>query len=173
MRAPDGHFFAEKAEIPGTLPTAFRTRGRGRSRRAAAPLATRKSRKMARANINPKYHVGLGAVTAVELIERGVLLTVGEERFRAEVIRADVLRLKISRSAEFDESPTFAAAFTLPEPVPFQVTEDELAITLVTAQLRLVITRAPFGLAAHRSDGSVVFEDVLGEDGGSRGYVHL
>ena len=65
---------------------------------------------MARASINSKYHVGLGAVSSLERIERGLLLTVGEERFRAEVIRADILRLKISRSARFDEAPTYAAA---------------------------------------------------------------
>ena len=85
---------------------------------------------MARASINPKYHVGLGSVSALSRIERGLELTVGEERFRAEVIRADVLRLKISRSAEFDEAPTFAAAFTMPELVPFQISESDEQILL-------------------------------------------
>ena len=128
---------------------------------------------MARASINPKYHVGLGAVTRLERIERGLLLTVGEERFRAEVIRADVLRLKISRSAEFDEAPTFAAAFTMPELVPFQISESDEQILLKTAQLELVINRAPFGLAVRRADGTVVFEDAIATNGHSRGYVHL
>jgi alpha-glucosidase len=128
---------------------------------------------VARASINPKYHVGLGAVTTLERIERGLLLKVGEELFRAEVIRADVLRLKISRSAQFEEAPTFAAAFPLPPGVPFQIMESTDAIELSTAQLKLVITRAPFGLSVYRADGSVVFEDALGSNGHSRGYVHL
>ncbi len=128
---------------------------------------------MARASIHPKYHVGLGAVSAIERSERGLLLSVGEEKFRVEVIRADVLRLKISRSGAFDETPTFAAAFAMPEPVPFQITEAHDVITLETSRLKLVIWRAAFGLAAYRTDGSVVFEDASGPDGRSLGYLHI
>lgn len=128
---------------------------------------------MARTSINPKYHVGLGSVTALEHRERGLELQVGEERFRAEVIRADVLRLKISRNARFDDAPTFAAAFDMPEAVPFQVHESEESITLETAELKLVIGKAPFRLAAYRSDGSTVFEDATALDGRAIGYLHL
>ncbi|HYP97162.1 MAG TPA: TIM-barrel domain-containing protein [Polyangiaceae bacterium] len=124
-------------------------------------------------SIDPKYHVGLGAVTALEQSERGLLLTVGEEKFRVDVIRADLLRLKISRGGKFDEAPTFAAAFRMPVSVPFQVRESEEVITLVTASLELVIWRAAFGLAAYRTDGSAVFEDAAALDGRSHGYVHL
>ena len=130
---------------------------------------------MARANINPKYHVGLGAVTSFERIERGLLLGVGEEKFRAEVIRADVLRLKISRAGKFDEAPTYAADFELPAAsgIQFHVTERGDSITLETAQLKLVVSRAPFGLAVYRTDGSAVFEDAKSSDGASVGYVYL
>jgi len=124
-------------------------------------------------SINPKYHVGLGAVTAVERHERGLLLSVGEEKFRVDVLRADLLRLKISRAGRFDEAPTFAAAFDMPAPVPFQVREAVDVITLVTSRLELVIWRAAFGLAVYRKDGSAVFEDAAGLDGRSHGYVHL
>ena len=128
---------------------------------------------MVRANINPKYHVGLGSVSAVQQSERGLLLAVGDEKFRVDVIRADILRLKISRSGKFDETPTFAAAFEMPAPVPFRVREEADVITLETSQLKLVIWRAAFGLAAYRTDGSVVFEDAVGPDGRSHGYVHI
>jgi alpha-glucosidase len=128
---------------------------------------------VARASINSKYHVGLGAVTSLERIERGLLLSVGEEKFRAEVIRADVLRLKISRAGQFDESPTFAADFAMPAVPAFQISETAEAITLETAELKLVIARAWFGLAVYRADGSVVFEDAVGPTGRSGGYVQL
>jgi len=125
------------------------------------------------ASINPKYHVGLGAVSAFEHSERGLLLSVGEELFRVEVIRADLLRLKISRAGKFDEAPSFAAAFSMPAAVPFQVSEDAELITLETSRLKLVIWRAAFGLAVYRTDGSVVFEDAAGPDGRSHGYLSL
>ena len=128
---------------------------------------------MVRASINPKYHVGLGSVTSVERSPRGLLLSVGEEKFRVDVIRPDVLRLKISRSGKFDEAPTFAAAFDMPAPVPFQVTEGADVITLETSRIKLVIWRAAFGLAAYRTDGSAVFEDAAGPDGRAHGYVHI
>jgi alpha-glucosidase len=126
-----------------------------------------------RASINSKYHVGLGAVTSFGRIERGLLLSVGTEQFRAEVIRADVLRLKISQNGRFDETPTYAADFAPPGPVPFRVTESAEAITLETSELKLVISRAWFGLAVYRADGSVVFEDAVGPTGRSSGYVQL
>ncbi|HET7542382.1 MAG TPA: glycoside hydrolase family 31 protein [Polyangiaceae bacterium] len=128
---------------------------------------------MATRSINPKYHVGLGAVTALERSERGLLLHVGEEKFRVDVIRADLFRLKISRAGQFDEAPTYAAAFSMPAPVPFQVHEAGDVITLETSRLKLVIWRAAFGLAAYRTDGSAVFEDAAGLDGRSHGYVQL
>jgi alpha-glucosidase len=128
---------------------------------------------LARASINSKYHLGLGAVTSLERIERGLLLTIGDEKFRAEVIRADVLRLKISRGGKFDEAPTYAAAFDVPAEVPFQVVERGDSIALETAQLKLVVSRAPFGLAVFRTDGSVVFQDAVTAEGHSLGYVYL
>ena len=128
---------------------------------------------MATRSIDPKYYVGLGTVSALELTERGLLLSVGDERFRVDVIRADILRLKISRSGRFDETPTFAAAFQMPAPVPFQVNEAADVITLETARLKLVIWRAAFGLAVYRTDGSLVFEDACAADGRSHGYLHL
>ncbi len=118
-------------------------------------------------------------MTALERIERGLLISVGEEKLRVEVIRADILRLKISRAGQFDESPTFAAAFTMPGAVPFEVSETGQAIILETAQLRLVVSRAPFGLAVYRHDGSPVLEDAVSvETGGgrqepARGYMAL
>lgn len=128
---------------------------------------------MARVSINSKYHVGLGAVTSLEQNERGLLLTVGEEKFRADVIRADILRLKISRGGKFDEAPTFAADFALPPPVPFEVAENAETITLETSELKLVVWRKAFGLAVYRADGTPVFEDAAAADGRSVGYVQL
>ena len=114
----------------------------------------------------------LGDVVFVEKTTRGLLLGVGEEKFRAEVIKPDLLRLKISQSGQFDESPTFAASFDLPEPVPFGVTEDDATITLDTGSIRLVICRQPFTLAAYRNDGTVIFEDHH-DHTGSLGYRRL
>src|SRR5271170_3223471 len=100
--------------------------------------------------------IPLGDVVFVEKTSHGILLGAGEEKFRADVIRPDLLRLKISQSGHFDESPTFAASFRMPDPTSFHVTEDESAITLDTGHVRLVISRRPFSLAAYRSDGTVI-----------------
>jgi alpha-glucosidase len=114
----------------------------------------------------------LGDVAFVERTTHGVLVGVGEEKFRADVLRPDLLRLKISQAGRFDEHPTFATSFLMPEPPPFRVTEGDDSVTLETAAVRLVISRRPFGIDAYRSDGTVLFEDHR-EDGGSRGYLHL
>ncbi|HVR60294.1 MAG TPA: glycoside hydrolase family 31 protein [Polyangia bacterium] len=114
----------------------------------------------------------LGDVVSVEKTGRGILLGVGEEKFRVDVLRPDLLRLKISQAGRFDETPTFAASFHEPPPPPFRVSETEQAITLDTGRVRLVITRRPFALDAYRGDGSVIFEDAR-DAAGNGGYTQL
>jgi alpha-glucosidase len=114
----------------------------------------------------------LGDVAFLEKTAHGVLLGVGEERFRADVLRPDLLRLKISQGGQFDEAPTFAASFVPQDPPPFRVTEDASAITVDTGQVRLVVSKRPFGLDAYRADGSVIFEDHRDEEGNG-GYLTL
>ena len=117
-------------------------------------------------------YIPLGDVAFVEKTAHGLLLGVGDEKFRADVLRPDLLRLKISQAGHFDESPTFATSFRMPEAPPFEVIEGEAEITLDTGRVRLVISKRPFALDAYRSDGSVIFEDHRDEDG-AHGYRHL
>jgi alpha-glucosidase len=112
----------------------------------------------------------LGDVVSVVKTAHGVLLEVGEEKFRADVVRPDLLRLKISQAGQFDERPTFAASFVAPETPSFRVLDEGNTVTLETSAVRLVISKRPFSLAAYRSDGSVIFEDDVSE---GRGYVQL
>src|SRR5258708_1788598 len=114
----------------------------------------------------------LGEVASVEKTTQGIVLAVGEEKFRADVLRPDLLRLKISQAGQFDDTPTYAASFQEPAPSAFRVTETAQAVTLDTGRLRLVITRRPFALDAYRSDGSVIFEDVR-DAAGNGGYSRL
>ena len=114
----------------------------------------------------------IGDVVFVEKTAHGVLLGVGEEKFRADVVRSDIVRLKISQAGVFDENPTFATCFRMPEPPSFHVTENDANLAIDTGQIRLVISKRPFGLNAYRGDGSVIFEDHA-NDRGDRGYLHL
>jgi alpha-glucosidase len=128
---------------------------------------------MSLAETELKYYAPLGNASALTRIERGIVLNVGEERFRVEVIRADVLKLAISQAGRFDEQPTFAVASLPSEAVKFEVEDGADAITLRTGALRLVITKRAFGLAAYRNDGSVIFEDDKDDAGQSRGFLQL
>ncbi len=116
--------------------------------------------------------ISLGNVAFVEKTSQGVLLGMGEEKFRADVLRPDLLRLKISQAGLFDESPSFATSFRTPEAPAFHVTESEDVIALDTGRVRLLMYRCPFRLAAYRSDGSLLFEDDVDAEG-SRGYLYL
>src|SRR5205085_10204596 len=97
----------------------------------------------------------------------------GEERFRVEVIRADVLKLTISQAGRFDEQPTVAVVSVPTEVVDFEVEDTADGVTLRTRAMRLVITKRPFGLAAYRPDDSIIFEDEKDDTGASRGYLQL
>ncbi len=128
---------------------------------------------MSLAETELKYYAPLGNASALSRIERGIVLNVGEERFRVEVVRADVLKLAISQAGRFDEQPTFAVANAPTDRVPFDVEDTAETLTLRTSALQLVVTKRPFGLAAYRTDGSIIFEDEKDESGGSRGFLQL
>src|SRR3954452_20829719 len=120
-----------------------------------------------------KHFSPLGDVRSVQETDRGLLLEVGDEKFRVDVVRPDLLRLKISQAGHFDESPTFDASFQMPASSAFRITDRPDAVTLETDRLRLVIRKAPFALDAYRQDGSIIFEDDCTDDGESSGYVQL
>ncbi|HEX3697838.1 MAG TPA: glycoside hydrolase family 31 protein [Polyangia bacterium] len=114
----------------------------------------------------------LGDVVSVEKTTQGVLLGVGEEKFRVDVLRVDLLRLKISQAGRFDDSPTFAASFQEPSAPPFKLDETDDTLTLDTGRLKLVVGKQPFTVDAFRADGSVIFEDSR-DDVGNGGYRQL
>jgi alpha-glucosidase len=128
---------------------------------------------MSLAETELRHYAPLGNASALTRNERGIVMNVGDERFRVEVVRADVLKLAISQAGRFDEQPTFAVAVSAGEPVPFEIEDADSSVTLRTAALRLVVTKRAFGLAAYRADGSVIFEDEKDEQGQSRGFLQL
>jgi alpha-glucosidase len=128
---------------------------------------------MSLAETELRYYAPLGNASALSRIERGIVLNVGEERFRVEVVRADVLKLAVSQAGRFDEQPTFAVTAAPSESVPFEVEDSAESVTLRTSAMRLVITKRAFGLAAYRADDSVIFEDDKDESGASRGFLQL
>jgi alpha-glucosidase len=120
-----------------------------------------------------RHYAPLGDVSALSRFEGGIILNVGEERLRVEVVRADVLKLAISQAGRFDEQPTFAVVSLPRESATFELDDEAETVTLRTSALRLVITKRAFGLAAYRTDSSVIFEDEKDEHGQSRGYLQL
>lgn len=109
--------------------------------------------------INTEYLEYPKCVESVKPLKNGVLLGVDDEFFRVEVLRPDVMRLKISRAGVFDETPTFAASFKAGKPPRFEVAEDEdrNLVVVSTDRMRLEISREPFAVDAFRADGSVIF----------------
>src|SRR5688500_1726887 len=128
---------------------------------------------MALAESERKYYAPLGNASALSKHERGIVLNVGEEKFRVDVIRADVLKLAISQAGRCDEQATAAVMTQSGDAPRFEVEDSADVITLRTSALRLVITKRTFGLAAYRTDDSVIFEDEKDEHGQSRGYLQL
>jgi hypothetical protein len=65
-------------------------------------------------SIDLEHFSPLGRVGPLTRLARGFALELGDERFKAEVVRADILRLAISRAGAWDERPTFATVFETP-----------------------------------------------------------
>ncbi len=101
-------------------------------------------------------------VDAVEETERGIEARLHGERLQVDVVREDVVRIRISRGGAFDERPTFAVCVDpVARSVEHSVERAEGAVRVRTPQLTLTLTLDPFGLAVHRADGSPVIESVM------------
>jgi alpha-glucosidase len=120
-----------------------------------------------------RHFRGLGAVRRVLPSARGLLLEVGDELFRADVVQSDVLCLKISQAGRFDETPTYAACFDAASTAPFETCESEESVELRTSALRLVVSKRDFTFDVYRSDGSVVLESARDERGNALGFTQL
>ncbi len=105
--------------------------------------------------------------------ERGALFELGDERLRIEVVRADLLRIAVSRGGRFDERPTFATAFALPPPAAFDLRESASSVVLETDAMRLSVEKDELHFLAERSDGTTIFESARDVTGRSLGYVTL
>ncbi|CAA9499833.1 MAG: GH31 [uncultured Solirubrobacteraceae bacterium] len=113
-------------------------------------------------------------VDAVEETARGLLADLHGEQLRVDLVRPDVVRLKLSRGGAFDESPTFAVCVDpLEADVPFEVEREEGVVRLRAAGLVVSLGLDPFRLDVHRPDGSPVLETAEDEDGRPWAYATL
>ncbi|MGO9959525.1 MAG: TIM-barrel domain-containing protein [Solirubrobacteraceae bacterium] len=113
-------------------------------------------------------------VSDVQETGRGLRATLHGEMLRLELVRDDVVRIKISRGGVFDEQPTFAVCVDpLAHEVDCAVERGDGVVRLRTSVLVASLWLEPFRLDVHRADGSVVVEAVRDASGRHWGYATL
>ena len=113
-------------------------------------------------------------LSSVDETEHGLEAELLDEKLRIDVVRTDIVRISISRGGVFDTQPTYAVCVDpLADRVPFQIDRDESAVRLKTSALVVTLGLDPFRLDVHRSDGSVVVETALDDDGQPWAYATL
>ena len=91
-------------------------------------------------------------VDHVEETDRGLLATLHGERLRIDVVRADVVRFKISRGGAFDETPTFAVTGDpIAREIEFAYAETGEAARITTDAIAVTVGRDPFRIDVHRA----------------------
>ncbi|MFI1161943.1 TIM-barrel domain-containing protein [Streptomyces sioyaensis] len=104
----------------------------------------------------------------------GLVAELHGEQLRIDVLREDLVRIKISRGGVFDERPTFAVcADTSPSVPPFKVLVGDDAARLRTESLVVSLWMDPFRIDIHRTDGTVVFETAQDSNGTYQSYATL
>ena len=120
--------------------------------------------------------LALRRVTNLSQTANGFEAQLGHEKLRVDVIKSDLLRIKISRGGVFDESPSYALAV---DPIwesatqnfdrKFEFEFSAEQASLATADLKLMIRLQDFAFEVFRTDGSEVFRSAPG----SMGYSTL
>ncbi|HEY6809776.1 MAG TPA: TIM-barrel domain-containing protein [Propionibacteriaceae bacterium] len=124
--------------------------------------------------INTDNYIRWERVDSVTQTTAGILAKLDREQLRIDVVRADVLRIKISRGGVFDESPTFAVCVDpLASHADFQVEQDEERVQLITTACTASLWLDPFRIDIHRSDGSPVIETAQDAEGRYWAYATL
>ncbi len=111
-----------------------------------------------------------GPVRRVQRIPAGVELELGDttpEKIRVEIIRDDIVRIKISKGGSFDFKPTHAVCADLSESnsTAVEIREDSSKVVVTTQQMSVTAHFDPFYLEAHRKDGSLIFTSPKDEEG--------
>lgn len=120
------------------------------------------------------HYLRFERVTSVEETDHGLLADLHGEQLRVDVLRPDVVRLKISRGRTFDESPTYAVCVDpLERPAEFAVERDDERVRVITDALVVSVWLDPFRIDVHRTDGSPVVETAADEEGRYWAYATL
>jgi alpha-glucosidase len=113
-------------------------------------------------------------VDSVRQTATGIVAELHGEQLKIDVVRADVLRIKISRAGVFDESPTFAVCVDpLVSPTDFRIEQTADQLQLITDACTASLWLNPFRIDVHRSDGSPVIETAQDDDGHYWAYATL
>ncbi|MFM5905048.1 MAG: TIM-barrel domain-containing protein [Micrococcales bacterium] len=122
--------------------------------------------------------LGLGSHTSVRETSTGVEIAYGSERAAVDVVKSDLLRIRVSRAGAFDESPTFALAIEPFSPearagrdVAFSIVESDTDVILTTSSLDVRIVLNNFELEVTRKDGTRILDTT--NSGELSYYRHL
>src|SRR4051794_15055226 len=116
-------------------------------------------------SIDLEHFSPLVRVGPLTRLERGFALEVGDERFKVEVVRSDILRLAMSRAGAWDERPTFATVSDAPEGLRWDFEEKRARATLTTDELELCVERGEFHFEVRRRDGTHVVRSARDASG--------
>jgi alpha-glucosidase len=124
--------------------------------------------------ITTDHYIRYTRVDSVAETATGVLAELHREQLRIDIVRPDVVRIKISRGRVFDETPTYAVCVDpLAEPVPFTVEHDHDRVRVITEACTVSLWLDPFRVDVHRSDGTPVIESAADADGQYWAYATL
>ena len=128
--------------------------------------------------IETDHYIRFSRVDEVVETPTGMTARLHGEQLRVEVVRPDLVRFSMSRAGAFDEQPTHAVSADLGRALrqaqgTFTVEVDEDVARLTTSALMVTLGLDPFRVDVHRTDGSVVLETAVDDEGRPWAYATL
>ena len=122
-------------------------------------------------------YISLSKVTDVQKTSDGLLANLEHEKLRVDVIKSDLVRIKISRGGVFDESPSHAVVADFDSVAAnargFELEIGKTAAILKTNALEVRVALDPLHITIRRTDGSLVFDTALDSAGQPLAYSSL
>ncbi len=108
--------------------------------------------------LRSQWH-SIGAVSALDSLSDGILLSAGAAKLRISVLSPDIIRIRLSRDGRFEPDSSWAIIDRRPGDSRFALKDGPAEAELSTAALRVTVRKSPCRISFYDAAGNLLSAD--------------